>query len=307
MGELLALVALVLFALNTVLTKVASRRVPIATGFLVAVFANTVVGAALAAAHLAWTAEPSGFHGRSFLLFLLGGVFTTFLGRWFFFESVARYGPARASIFQTSIPVFTVVIAWLWIDERLAAAQLLGIATTVAGLFLVVWMPAGARVAAAASPVGAATPPAGWLFRSSAALGVAAGLAYAIGNVMRGAALRDWNEPVIGGFLGALSGLVLQVAASRRPLELWGEVVQADRFGVLLFVGNGVMMILAQILTIAAMQYVPVSVSVLITSCVPVFVIPMSYWLLKNEERITATTIGGTALAVLGITLILLA
>lgn len=307
MGEFLALVALVLFAFNTVLTKVASRRVPIATGFLVAVFANTLVGAVLAAAHLAWAAHPSAFQARSFLLFLLGGVFTTFLGRWFFFESVARFGPARASVFQTSIPVFTVVIAWLWIDEQLTTAQFLGIATTVAGLFLVVWMPGGARAGQARTGGAVAAAPSSWLFRSSATLGVAAGLAYAIGNVMRGAALRDWNEPVIGGFLGALSGLVLQVATSRRPLALWGEVVRADRVGVLLFVANGVMMIVAQILTIAAMHYVPVSVSVLITSCVPVFVIPMSYWLLKNEERITATTVGGTALAVLGISIILLA
>jgi drug/metabolite transporter (DMT)-like permease len=44
----------------------------------------------------------------------------------------------------------------------------------------------------------------------------------------------------------------------------------------------------------------------LIASCAPVAVIPMSYWLLGNQERITPPVVVGSLLTIVGVALVLL-
>ena len=54
------------------------------------------------------------------------------------------------------------------------------------------------------------------------------------------------------------------------------------------------------------MHYIPVSVTSLIVSCMPVLVIPMSVVFLKNQEGITRRTVIGTTVTIAGIAMILL-
>jgi drug/metabolite transporter (DMT)-like permease len=70
-------------------------------------------------------------------MFAAAGGFSTYLGRWFFYESVVRFGPAKASIFQISSPLFTAMMAWLLLGERLTLLVALGMVMTIAGLMLV--------------------------------------------------------------------------------------------------------------------------------------------------------------------------
>ncbi len=70
-------------------------------------------------------------------MFAAAGGFSTYLGRWFFYESVVRFGPAKASIFQISSPLFTATVAWLLLGERLTPLVALGMVMTIAGLMLV--------------------------------------------------------------------------------------------------------------------------------------------------------------------------
>ena len=44
---------------------------------------------------------------------------------------------------------------------------------------------------------------------------------------------------------------------------------------------------------IASMRHIPVAVATVITLCTPLVVIPASYWLMKNQERIGAATLIG--------------
>lgn len=311
LGEFLAGLALVFYAVNIILAKYGSGRIAVSTGFLVSVAVNVVFSAALALMQLGWRTTPLVWNWHGILFFLLAGVFSTYLGRWFFFESVARFGPARASIFQISVPVFTVLLASVFLGERLPPAALAGLALAVLGLLMVVYIP-GAFARYRAAPKRADTAVATrltvlkWMFQSSVILGFSAGMAYAVGNVLRGSALGNWDEPIIGGLLGAISGIVLHVLSSPRPPLLWQEVKEADRRGVMIFAATGVLNISAQILIIASLRYTAVSITTLIASCVPILVIPMSYFLFRNQEIISARTICGTLLALAGITLILL-
>jgi drug/metabolite transporter (DMT)-like permease len=310
-GELLAAAALVLYSINIMLTKVASARVDIGLGFLLSVGVNVVFSALLLCLQLSVRSAPFVWNWHGFYAFLIAGVFSTYLGRWFFFESVVRFGPARASIFQISAPLFTVIIAWAFLGEQLKAAALGGVLLTVFGLLVVVYVPGALSVASVPKQGGAAVvglhSPLQWIFSSSLILGIFAAMSYGMGNVLRGLAVRNWDEPIAGGLLGALSGAVLHLLLGSGSTRLWSNLKAADQKGMLLFMLTGVINISAQILSIFSLRHVAVSIMTLIVCCVPVLVIPMSYVFLKNQEGITFQTVVGATLTLAGIAIILIA
>ena len=317
-GESLALAALVMFSISTVLTKVASGRLNLNAGFLISVSVNVAFATLVLLVQLALRQEALQWHAFGFSLFVISGVFSTYLGRWFFFESIARLGPAKASTFQVSSPLFTAVIAWLVLGERLSALAIGAMVLTLFGLLVISVTPAalarsgrGAQVAMRPSSSGVAatvgaTTPFGVLLRSGLVLGVGSSAAYAVGNVLRGAALRSWNEAILGALLGALAALSLQLLFGTGTIKILRDLRSSDRTALFAYSAGGILSISAQMCVIASMAFIPIAVATLITLCSPVLVFPMSYFLLKNEEGIGARAILGCALTLAGIAVIVL-
>lgn len=303
LGSMLAFAALALFATNIVVTRIAMRHLAIDAGFLVAVLVNVIFAALVTGAELAWRRQPPRIEAYAFAMFALAGVFTTYLGRWFFFEAVARLGAARASTFQVSSPLFTALVAWAFLGERLSATTASAMVGVVYGLLVV-----GAPVGRAAPAIVTRAPGRGIIALASAGLlvGLGSSLAYAIGNVLRGAAIHRSPEPALGALLGAITGLALHAALNRSRRKLPALLRAADRRGLALYALSGALTITAQMLTIASMSYIPVSIAALITLCTPVFVIPASHVLFGADERITARVILGTVLTLAGIAVIVL-
>ena len=305
LGYLLAASALVFFTTGTLVTRAASSRLDLSLGFLVATSVNVAFAAAALAVQWLLRPEAVSWNTQAFWLFALAGVFSTYLGRWFFYESVVRFGPAKASVFQVSSPLFTALIAWLLLGEAISAVVAAGMVLTIGGLVLVSAKPSGARAPAkAAEP--AAVGAAARLLRSVLLLGLCSSLAYAVGNVLRGAGIRSWNEPVLGALVGAVSGLALHLLFSKGKRELVGRLRSADRRGIALFALMGVTTISAQMCTIAAMRYIPLSVATLVTLCTPILVFPLSHWFYRNQDEITARTLVGSVLTLFGIFVIVM-
>lgn len=310
LGYLLSAAALLLFTTAILVTKLASSRLSLGLGFLVATATNVGFSALALAVQLALRPGGLGWNAQAFWLFTAAGAFATYLGRWFFYESVVRFGPAKASIFQVSSPLFTALMAWLLLDERLTPRIASGMALTVAGLMLVSCKP-GLFSRRKASAVQAAVPPAALtlhqrLLQSALLLGLGSSLAYAIGNVLRGSAVRLWNEPILGALVGAVCGLVLHLSFSSGKRQLVARLREASRSGLWLYALIGVATISAQMCTIGAMRYIPLSVATLVTLCTPLLVFPLSHWMFKQQEEITATLLAGSALTLLGIFIIVL-
>ncbi len=305
-GYLLSGGALLLFTTAILVTRLATDRIPLALGFVIATFTNVLFSALAFAVQSVTRAEPATWHAGSFWLFAAAGIFSTYLGRWFFYESVVRFGPAKASVFQVSSPLFTAVMALLLLGERLTLPVAVGMVLTVGGLILVSYKPGfmgrsstGAAAASAAS----------WrqrVLQSVLLLGLASSLAYAIGNVLRGSAVRVWNEPILGGLIGAGFGLAMHLAFTPAKSELLASLRKADRRGVWLYALIGVCTISGQICTIGAMRFIPLSIATLVTLCTPLLVFPLSHFLLKNREDITRMTLAGSGLTLLGIFVIVL-
>lgn len=300
----LAVAALMMFSSNIILTKLAMARLSLDVGFVVAVAVNVIFGALAFAGGLLVRPDRVHWDGPGFWMFLGAGVLTTYLGRFFFFEAVARLGPAKASTFQISSPLFTVLIAWLLLGERIGAPIFAAMVVVVLGLYLVSVAPrdgGGKR-----SPAVSARRKVQRVLASGVGLGVGSSLAYAVGNVVRGAAIHRWDEPILGALLGAISGIVLHFMFSPARNHLHAMVRAADRSGLAVYAVCGMLTITGQMLTLAAMSHIAVSIVALVTLCSPLIVFPASYLLFRGDARITPRVVVGTVLALGGIAVIVL-
>jgi uncharacterized membrane protein len=299
-----------MFATNILVTKAASNRLNVGAGFVISVTVNLLFAMLVFAVELGLRRETFRWDVTGVLLFMLAGACSTYLGRWFFFGAIARLGAAKASLFHVSSPAFTVIVAWLFLGEALPLSTLLAIIATIVGLFLVSTPPGVLRARPVPLKAGAPIASVGtrwkaWL-ASGFAVGIGATLAYSVGNVLRGASVRQWNEPVAGAMLGAVAALALHLVIGSGHRTLLRELLAADRTGLRLYALGGVLTISAQICMIASMRHIPVAVATVITLCTPLVVIPASYWLMKNQERIGPATLIGAAVTMAGIAAIVL-
>ena len=305
LGELLACTSLLLYSVNSLITKVGVGRVSVNVGFMVAVAVNILFAALLLAGQLLLQATPLVWNWPGFFFFVLAGICTTLFGRFFYYEAVANFGPARASVYQLAIPVFSAALAALFLGERLGPLTLLGGLITMLGLFIAVYVPGSFRSATTA-PRRVVT---GSLYKrilmsSATTLCLTGSFSYGVGNLMRGAAVQRWDEPVLGALVGAgaaLLALILSSADARRALT---EIGAANRTGVLLFVVNGTLNISAQMTGIMALRYIEVAVASLIASCVPILVIPLSWLFLRRQEHLSLRLLAGALVATGGVALI---
>ncbi len=307
LGYGLSVGALLLFSSSILVTKVAASRISLGLGFLVATLVNVGFASLALVLEFALRSQDFQWNTPAFLLFAAAGGFATYLGRWFFYESVVRFGPSRASIFQASSPLFTAIMAWLFLDERLSWVIASGIVMTLCGLVLVSYKPGlapdvGGVVALPTSVVTHRER----LLQSVFLLGLSSSMAYAISNVLRGSAIRIWNEPVVGALSGAAFGLTLHLLFSVKKTGLFSSWRSADRTGIWLFALIGVCNILGQMGVIGAMRYIPLSVVALMTLCTPILVFPLSHLLFKGKDAVTFSTLLGSALTLSGIVVIVL-
>jgi drug/metabolite transporter (DMT)-like permease len=297
MGVTFALLAMTCFAANIILTRYAVARLPVEAGFLVVLATNILFPALLFPFELALRAAPWSWDWKGAGLFMLGGVVGTFLGRRMLFDTVRLLGPSRASVFHSTSPAFALVGAWLLAGEKLGWFEI--------GLMAVVWVGLGFTQPRAGSAAGGSALPA-----ANARKGLLAGLmtvaGFGIGNVLRGLAMRGWEEAVLGTVVSSVAALACQIAATRD----WGKIAAqfrgAGRTAIPLYIGCGVTTALGSIFVALAMTRIEIALAVLVVHTTPLVIFPVSVFILKNKEELTPRTLLGALLVLAGIGLLAL-
>ena len=293
LGELLAVGSLLLFSAHILLVEPAAVRLPRDLGFLLALGSNVVfVGLLVLGQYLLWA--PAPLEWDAFALFAVGGLLTSYLGRWFFIRSVTTIGPTRASALQITNPVFTALAAWILLGEALPPMALLSGLAVLAGLYLTSQQTGGRP--SPTSPAGRRSVPIPEL--GFALLGA---LSYGVGNVARGAGVRDWEAPIVGSLIGAAAGFLAYGLMNTDLRKLVGAVRGADPVGRRLWYLGGVLTIAAQTCLIAASLYIPVAVAVVISSALPLVVLPISVLFLRRTEVVGVRTGMGALLILTGV------
>lgn len=289
MGITYALLAMLCFATNIMITRYAVARLPVEAGFFIVLATNVLFPAAIFAAELAVRAAPYAWDWKGAGLFAIGGVIGTFLGRRFLFDAVRILGPSRASVFHSTAPAFALVAAWLLADEVLGAYEIALMAVVWFGLWL---------TQPRAGSLQALSPE---MLRKGMAVGLLTVAGFGFGNVLRGLAMRVWDEAALGTVVASLAALACQFVVTRNWPGIVAQLRGADRKAVLLYTGCGVFTSLGSIFISLAMTKIEIALAVLVVHTTPIVIFPVSVWLLKNREALNARTVSGAALVLAGI------
>ena len=305
MGALLALAGTALYATTNVLVRRASRRGWVGDGYLLTVAFNAVA-VALA---LAWVAAAGGLPPLApagLLAFAGAGLTTTFLGRRLLFASLALIGPARSLPFKVTAPIFTVLLACLFLGEPLSGALLVGIAAVAAGLWLlsrdrveqslrhtavtVARHPEGAEPSSApAGPAGRPPTPARlWsdpVTRRGAALALLSGASFGVGHFLRKVGLLGVPSELVGIAVGAWvalgAGWLLRMVEGPPPSPPGRSGLR--RVAPWEFWAGGLFTTLGLLLQFTALRHMPVSTASVIFASEPLLSLGVGLFLLNDE------------------------
>lgn len=296
MGVTLALVAMVCFSANILITRYAIARLPVDAGFFIVLATNILFPAIVFPFELATRAAPWAWDWKGAGLFALGGVAGTFLGRRFLFDAVRILGPSRASVFHSTAPAFALIGAWLLADERLGAYEIV--------LMAMVWLGLWFTQPRTGSAIGGGERLSAAAVRKGMLVGLMTVAGFGIGNVFRGLAMRGWDEAILGTVVSSVAALACQVVATRD----WGKVAAqlrgADRAAVWLYVGCGVTTSLGAIFVALAMRRMEIALAVLVVHTTPLVIFPVSVFILKNREELAPRTLLGALMVLSGIALL---
>ena len=282
-GELLAVASLLLFSVNALVVNSASQRLPQDLGFLLALVVNVALASLLVVGQYLLLAPEQPPEWDALGWFTIGGLLTSYVGRWFWMRSITTIGPTRASALQITNPVFAALAAWVLLDEALPPLAVLWGLSVLTGLYLTSQRTNRRQSVPLAR--GSQDIP-----RREIALALLGALAYGLGNVARGAGVRDWEAPIVGSLVGAAAGLLAYGLANTDLRKLPGAVRDAEASGRRLWLLSGGLTIGAQTCLIAATIYIPVAVAVVISAAIPAVILPISVVFLRGTEAVGVRT-----------------
>lgn len=299
-GVSLALISMLTYGACMVLVSTSAHGMGSGAGSLFAAIAGVPAGFTLVLLQLGTGIEIAMPSAWGLCAFALAGICSTYLGRWLIFRSIELMGPSNASGLQSTSPLITAVIGWLILGETITLVGAFGFVLGLVGLLV---MNAGIRQSTLAG-----RPQNGLAsFVSSATLiGLASATAYSVSHVLRASAVRDWTEPLVGALIGAVAGVLTLLLASRKQLSGYLRDARRNAAGVRMYMTVGALQFVAQSLAIASMKFIPASVAALISMSTPLIVMPLSYFVLRGQQKMSAASVIGICITLTGIALVIL-
>jgi drug/metabolite transporter, DME family len=220
------------------------------------------------------------------LVFVAVGVFVPGVARFFIFKSMERLGAPISSCLTNSGPLFAILLAITFLDERPTVTNVLGALSIVGGIAALSWKGTTKT----------------WRTRDLLYPMTAAFLFAARDNLVRFAVIQV-PSPVVAAAIAAVTSFMTMCAvyvgfAGKKSLP-----EHAGR-GALYFAISGFMNFLSYVLTYTALSMERVSIISPLVNGSSLFVLPLSYFFLKDVETLTPRKVGATLLVIAGVLLI---
>lgn len=237
---------------------------------------------------------------RWFWLALSGGVGFAF-GDACLFQAFVRVGPRLSSLIMSFAPALSVLLAWIVLGEALKAQDLLIIAVIIGGIAWVVSERPKRAADVQAEHRDTRQHLIGLLWAFGGAAGQAVGVIFTkigLGNdvpALSGTLIRLVSAFVI---VWALSFVRGNFVSSLTTLREHPRATRAIVLGA--FIGP----VVGVWLTLVAVQRAPVGIASTLSSLTPIFLLPVSYVLLR--ERFSRRAIAGTLIVIAATALLFL-
>jgi drug/metabolite transporter (DMT)-like permease len=293
LGDALALASATCFAISNVTIARGARPEAEDNGAFVSLLLTTLISG------LGWIAlgMARGFQpvtGRALLWFAGAGVFTAFVGRVFFYESVQRLGAMRSAALKRLNPFFSVVLGVLVLGETLTRGMTIGLALILSSFAVLV---IGTRRIAGAE---AGESKGRFLLRWGYVYGVVSALGYSSGYLLRKMGLAEAHDALLGAMVGCLVGAAMFLATAAFNADYARAVRSTFAKPNAVLIAAGVMSSLGQILYFAALNEIAMSRVALISSMEVFVTLFLGFAFLRRHERLTPALLVAAALGVVG-------
>lgn len=231
----------------------------------------------------------SGVNMLSLLIFALSGVLTPGIVRLFYYQGMKKLGASVNSSFYSTYPLYTALLAHLFLGDILLAGNWAGILLVFFSGILIEWSSRDVNIGIKYQ-------------RRNLIFPLIGGLTLAVGSIMRKFALDLFNAPVLGVALAYTFSLIpfLIIYLTSKPTR---QAVDLKR-DMRLFWAAGIGQAITWMLGFYALSNAEVSVVVPILSTEPVFVAIFAYLYLKKIEKVSAKLVVSIILTVIGVILV---
>lgn len=238
---------------------------------------------------------------RAFLWLTLSGVTGLILGDSFYINALTTLGPRRTTLVITLAPIVPVVIAWIFIGEKLALPVLAGIVMIIGGIIYTASYEGepGARVASAEP---------GRFSVKGMALAVCGTFFHGFGAVMARQAFLSAPEidPIVATAVRVASSAVILSVFAVCTGQLFKAVRQLQSPPVLTRVALGTLFgpVIGMIFYVSAFKYTAAGIATTLSGLSPILILPVIAF--RYRVKIRKKAIVGTIFAVVGVAVMVL-
>jgi len=283
-AEFYALANAFLFALHNIFTKKALRHSNPATGVISSLLINII---------FLWTmalliVPISSITLASVLIFVGVGFFQPGLTRLLTYKGIDALGVALTDPIRASTPLFSALLAILFLGEQVTLAIVIATFMIIAGIILLSWRASAVKLAGSALYL--------WYPIAASALAGAS-------QVVRKFGLAAVPHPFLAAAVTATSSFVISLV-TMRYIEKTDEPWQMNRDCFWWFLAAGVTISLGMTCIYYALDLGKVSVVIPISSTGPLFSLILTALFLRDVERVTLRIVISAGLIVGGVVLI---
>jgi len=223
------------------------------------------------------------------VLFALGGLLTPGLVRLFYYNGLTKLGTSVNSSIFSVYPLYTALLAVLFLSEILTPQNWIGVISIVLGVIVVEFTSREANNGEKS-------------VRKSLVFPVLGGLTLGASAIIRKSALNLFDAPVLGVAVAYTFSFLLYAAmlAFSKPTRKELSLRQDFR----LFWVAGVGQALSWIFSFYALSVEKVSVITPLLSIEPIFVVLLAYLYLRGTEHVSLKLVASIILTVIGVILV---
>lgn len=223
--------------------------------------------------------------GKTFFKLSLSGFLGISIGDTSFFYSLKYLGPRRSVLLTIFIPILTVLLAFIFLNERVSVFQLIGMMVCIYGTIIVI----RERIAEEES----IHKKAGIIWAGISIISCAASILLSKAALSNTGAFEASTIRLNAG----VAGLLLYCIIRKNNLKDVTELLRPHSLKTL-FVGSFFGTFLGIWSFIMSLKYTLASIAAVCNATTPIFILPLSYWFLKEKISIRAAC--GTVIAVAG-------
>jgi drug/metabolite transporter, DME family len=239
---------------------------------------------------LALTVTDFGYYDPlALVLFAIGGILSPGLVRLLYYEGLKRVGVQVNSSVYAAYPLYSALLAVLFLGEILSAWNVFGIFAIIGGVILIEMGPRSHGLNAEHK----------W---RSLVFPILGGVVLGISAIVRKAALDIWHAPVLGVAVAYVFSMVpyFMILLYSKPIRQSLALKQSFRWFWIPGIGQAVSWMLAFV----AFIFEKVSIVTPLLAVEPLFVVFFAYFAIRGIERITPQLVISMVLTVIGIILV---